>query len=166
MGTVILCITNCCTHNDHKSVLRKYTVGCCSTDHSLDIAIRWIIIPGQYPTAASVYILHFDPNDDEIKQVNLRVLLDPLNTLGDVLAEIRQAHIKELLLVVGDVANRVDLLNTVGPELYVGRKVLASLILVQWGVDEGGFDDILLALCSLEERLGEAGSSHSHGESG
>jgi hypothetical protein len=60
----------------------------------------------------------------------------------------------------------VDLLNTVGAELDVGSEVLASLVLVQRRVDKGGLDDVLLALSSLEEGLGEAGTSHGHGEGG
>lgn len=96
---------------------------------------------------------------------NLWVLLDPLDTLLDILGQIGQAGIEELLLVVGDLADGVDLLNTVGAELNVGGEVLAALVLVQWGVDEGGLDDVLLALSSLEERLGEAGTSHGHGKS-
>jgi hypothetical protein len=68
--------------------------------------------------------------------------------------------------VLGDLADRVDLLDTVGAKLDVGREVVAALVLVQRGVDEGGLDDVLLALSSLEERLGEAGTSHGHGESG
>jgi hypothetical protein len=60
----------------------------------------------------------------------------------------------------------VDLLNTVGAELDVGSEVLASLVLVQRRVDKSGLDDVLLALSSLEERLGEAGTGHGHGEGG
>jgi hypothetical protein len=60
----------------------------------------------------------------------------------------------------------VDLLDTVGAELDVGGEVLASSILVQRGVDECGFNDVLLALGSLEQALGEARTSHGHGESG
>jgi hypothetical protein len=60
----------------------------------------------------------------------------------------------------------VDLLDTVGAELDVGGEVLDALVLVEGRVDEGGLDDVLLALGSLEERLGEAGTSHGHGEGG
>jgi hypothetical protein len=97
---------------------------------------------------------------------DLWVLLDEINTLLDVLLEVGQAGIKELLLVVGDLANRVDLLNTVGAELNVGGEVVAALVLVEGRVDESGLNDVLLALSSLEERLGETGTSHGHGESG
>ena len=60
----------------------------------------------------------------------------------------------------------MDLLNTVGAELDVGGKVLDTLVLVERRVDKGGLDDVLLALGSLEERLGEAGTGHGHGEGG
>ena len=97
---------------------------------------------------------------------SLWVLLDPLNTLLDVLGEVSDASVEELLLVVGDLADGVDLLNTVGAELDVGGKVLNTLVLVERRVDKGGLDDVLLALGSLEERLGETGTGHGHGESG
>jgi hypothetical protein len=97
---------------------------------------------------------------------NLWVLLDPLNTLLDVLGEVGDADVEELLLVVGDLADGVDLLNTVGAELNVGGEVVTALVLEQRRVDEGRLDDVLLALSSLEERLGETGTSHGHGESG
>lgn len=60
----------------------------------------------------------------------------------------------------------MDLLDTVGAELDVGGKVLAALVLVERGVNEGWLDDVLLALGGLEERLGEAGTGHGHGEGG
>jgi hypothetical protein len=97
---------------------------------------------------------------------HLRVLLDKVNTLADVLLEVADADVEELLLVLGDLANRVDLLDTVRAELDVGGKVFAALVLVERRVDESGLDDVLLALSSLEERLGETGTGHGHGESG
>ena len=93
-------------------------------------------------------------------------MLDPLNTLLDVLGEVSDAGVEELLLVVGDLANGVDLLDTVGAKLDVGGEVLAALVLEEGRVDKGGLDDVLLALGSLEERLGETGTGHGHGESG
>jgi hypothetical protein len=68
--------------------------------------------------------------------------------------------------VVSDLANGVDLLHTVGAELDVGGEELAALVLEEGRVDECGLDDVLLALGSLEQRLGEAGTSHGHRESG
>jgi len=97
---------------------------------------------------------------------NLRVLLDEGNALGNVLAEVAQAHVEQLLLVVGDLADGVDLLHTVGAKLDVGGEVLAALVFVQRRVDKSGLDDVLLALGSLEEGFGEAGTSHGHGECG
>jgi hypothetical protein len=97
---------------------------------------------------------------------NLWVLLDPLNTLLDVLGEVSDASVKELLLVVCDLANGVNLLYTVGAELNVGGEVVAALVLEQRRVDKGGLNDVLLTLSSLEERLGETGTGHGHGESG
>lgn len=58
----------------------------------------------------------------------------------------------------------MDLLHTVGAELDVGGEVLAALFLEQRRVDEGGLDDVLLALGGLEQALGEAGTGHGHGE--
>jgi hypothetical protein len=101
-----------------------------------------------------------------LKCKHLRVLSGELDTLGDVALEVREAGIEELLLVLGDLADGVDLLDTVGAELDVGGEVLDALVLVEGRVDEGGLDDVLLALGSLEERLGEAGTSHGHGEGG
>lgn len=61
-------------------------------------------------------------------------------------------------------ADRVDLLNTVGAELDLGRKELHALVLVQRAVDEGRLNNARLALRSLEQALSEASTSHSHGE--
>jgi hypothetical protein len=95
-----------------------------------------------------------------------RVGLDEVNTLLDVLLEVSQAGIEETLLVLVDLADGVDLLNTVGAELDAGSEEVDALVLVQRGVDEGGLDDTLLALGGAEERLGEASTGHGHGEGG
>lgn len=97
---------------------------------------------------------------------NLRVLSSKLDALVDVALEIGQTSIEQLLLVLGDLADGVDLLDTVGAELDVGGEVLDALVLVERGVDKGGLDDVLLALGGLEQRLGEAGACHGHGEGG
>lgn len=68
--------------------------------------------------------------------------------------------------MLGDLADGVDLLDTVGAELDVGGEVLDALVLVERRVDKGGLDDVLLALSGLEEGLGEASSGHGHGEGG
>lgn len=95
-----------------------------------------------------------------------RVSLDEVNTLLDVLLQVNQGGIEETLLVLVDLANGEDLLNTVGAELNAGSEEVNTLVLVQRGVDEGGLDDTLLALSGAEERLGEAGTGHGHGEGG
>ena len=97
---------------------------------------------------------------------HLRVLLGELDTLVDVALEVVQADIEKLLLVLGDLADRVDLLNTVGAELDVGGEVLDALVLVERRVNESGLNDVLLALSSLEEGLGETGTGHGHREGG
>lgn len=97
---------------------------------------------------------------------NLRVLLGELDTLLNVTLEVLEAGVEELLLVVGDLADGVDLLNTVGAKLDLRGEEVNTLVLVERRVDEGGLNDTLLALRSLEERFGETGTSHGHGESG
>jgi hypothetical protein len=66
--------------------------------------------------------------------------------------------------VVRDLSNGVNLLDTIGAQLNVGRKVLDALVLVQWAVHERRLNDVLLALRGLEQRLSEARASHGHGE--
>jgi hypothetical protein len=68
--------------------------------------------------------------------------------------------------VVGDFADGMDLLNTVGAELDVGSEEVAALILVEGRVNKGGLNDVLLALGSLQQALSEAGTGHGHGEGG
>lgn len=96
----------------------------------------------------------------------LRVSLDEVNTLLDVLLEVNEAGIEELLLVLVDLADLVDLLDTVGAELDAGSEEVDALVLEQRGVDEGGLDDALLTLSGAQERLGEASTGHGHGEGG
>lgn len=97
---------------------------------------------------------------------HLRVGLDEVNTLLDVLLQVNQAGIEELLLVLVDGANLVDLLNTVGAELDTRGEEVDALVLEQRRVDKGGLNDALLALGGAKKRLGEAGTGHGHGESG
>lgn len=96
----------------------------------------------------------------------LRVGLDKVNTLLDVLLKIAKASLKELLLVSSDVADGEDLLSTVGAKLDLGGEEVDTLVLVERGLDEGGLNDTLLALGGAEEGLGEAGTGESHGEGG
>jgi len=98
--------------------------------------------------------------------VALRVGLDKVDTLLDVLLQVNQAGIEELLLVLVDLTDGVDLLNTVGAELDLGGEEVDTLVLVQRGIDKGGLNDTLLALGGAEEGLGEAGTGHGHGEGG
>jgi hypothetical protein len=97
---------------------------------------------------------------------NLRVGLDKVNTLLYVLLEVLEGSAQELLLVGRDVADGVDLLDTVGAELDAGSEEVNALVLVQRAVDESGLDNALDTLGSLEQRLGEAGTSKCHGEGG
>lgn len=97
---------------------------------------------------------------------NLRVGLDELDTLLDVLLEVNERSLDELLLVGGDVADGDNLLNTVGAELDLGGEELNTLVLVERAVDVSGLNNTLDALRSLQERLSEAGTSEGHGEGG
>lgn len=67
--------------------------------------------------------------------------------------------------MVGDLAHGVDLLNTTGSELNVGREVVTALVLVERALDESWLNDTLLSLLSLEQALGETCGGHGHGES-
>lgn len=87
-------------------------------------------------------------------------------TLLDVLLQAIKRGLEELLLVLGELANLEDLLNTVGAKLNTGGEELNTLILVERAVNESGFDNALLALGSLEQGLGEASTGEGHGESG
>ena len=68
--------------------------------------------------------------------------------------------------MLSDLADWVDLLNTVWSELDVGGEVVNALVLVERRVNVGWLDDALLALSGLEQALGETGTGHGHGESG
>lgn len=54
----------------------------------------------------------------------------------------------------------MDLLDTLGTELDIGRKVLDTLGLVQGGLDKGRLDDAGLAVEGSDERVGESGASY------
>jgi hypothetical protein len=94
------------------------------------------------------------------------VLLDELDTLLDVLLEVTQAGLDELLLVGIDLANGVDLVNTLGAELDAAGEEINALVLVERGLDEGRLNDTLLALGGAEDGIGHAGTGESHGEGG
>lgn len=105
-------------------------------------------------------LIHFHPSC-----LHLKVLLGKLDTLLNVALEVLEADVEELLLVVGDLADGVDLLNTVGAKLDLRGEKVNTLVLVQGRVDVSGLNDTLLALGGLEERLGETGTGHGHGQS-
>ena len=88
------------------------------------------------------------------------------DTLLDVLLEVVEAGLDELLLVGVDLADGVDLGDTLGAELDLGAEEVDTLVLVERGVDKGGLDDALLALGGAEDGLGHAGTGHGHGEGG
>ena len=89
-----------------------------------------------------------------------------LLTLLDVLLEVDKASVKQLLLVLVDLADGEDLLDTLLAEADTGREEVDALVLVQRALDKGRLDDVLDALRGLEERLGHAGTGHGHGEGG
>jgi hypothetical protein len=91
---------------------------------------------------------------------------DERDTLCDVLLQVSQASLEELLLGSVDLANGQDLLNTIGTELDLGGEEVNTLVLVERAVDERRLNNALLALCGAENRVGHAGTSHGHGESG
>jgi hypothetical protein len=94
-------------------------------------------------------------------------LVDEGLALGNVALELGNSGIDQALLVLVDLANGVNLLNTVGSELNVGGEELNTLLGKDGGLDEGGLDNVLLAGNSgLEKRVGEAGTSESHGKGG
>ena len=96
--------------------------------------------------------------------VGSHIILRPLLTLLDVALQILHAHIKETLLMWGDLANGMDLFNAIRAESDVRGEVCDTLVLVQRRVDVSWLNDTFLALRGLEQRLGETCTSHSHGE--
>jgi hypothetical protein len=112
------------------------------------------------------FVLNNNTHRQRLATLNLKVLLGELDTLLNVTLKVLEASIEETLLVLGDGANGVNLLNTVGAKLDLRGKEVDTLVLVERRVDEGGLNDTLLALRSLEERLGETGTGHGHRESG
>jgi hypothetical protein len=81
----------------------------------------------------------------------------------DVLLQVAEASLEELRLVLVDLTNWVDSLDTLLSKGNLGGEEVNALLLVERGLDEGALDD-LLALGSLEEGVGEAGTGESHGE--
>lgn len=72
--------------------------------------------------------------------------------------------LEELLLLGRELAEGKDVLNTLSTELDVGSKVLDTLGLVQWRLDESGLNETRLAVEGSDERVGESGTSVTHRE--
>lgn len=103
----------------------------------------------------------------EKAKIGSNLSLDEGLALGNVALELGDGSVNKTLLVGVDLANGVDLLNTVGAELDVGGKELNTLLGEDLGLDEGRLDNVLLAgNGGLKERVGEAGTSESHREGG
>ena len=66
---------------------------------------------------------------------------------------------------MSQLADRVDLLNTIWAKLDIGGEELNTLILVQRAVDEGRLNNTSLALGSLQQALSKSGTGHGHGQS-
>ena len=73
-----------------------------------------------------------------------------------------QASLQQTLLVGSQLANWVDLLDTVGTKLNLGGEEVNTLVFVERAVDEGRLDHGTLALSSLEQALSKSSTSHSH----
>jgi hypothetical protein len=94
-------------------------------------------------------------------------LVDEGLALADVALELGDGSINQTLLVLVDLANGVNLLNTLGTELNVGGKELDTLLGEDIRLDKGGLNNALLASDSgLQKRIGEAGTGKGHGEGG
>jgi hypothetical protein len=100
----------------------------------------------------------------EKEKVSIAPFIDGLEAFSYLL-QVRQAGIQKLLLLRSNLSDFVDLLNTVGAQLDLGGKEVNALVLVQWAVDESRLNNTLLSLSGLQQRLSEAGTSHSHRQS-
>jgi hypothetical protein len=98
--------------------------------------------------------------------LHLWVLLNKLHTLGNVALEILQASIHQLLLILANLAHRVNLLDTLWSKLNLTAEKIDTLVLVQWALHECALYNTRLTGRSLEERLGETSTGHGHGEGG
>lgn len=133
----------------------------------------WVFWPPLPNLASSWSIGNFAPGgrdgqrgkpNVQFKVVDLRVLLDELDTLGNVALEVAQSSIQQLLLIGSKLTNWVNGLDTFWAQLDLGGEELNTLVLEQRAVDESGLDDTLLALSGLQQALSEASTSHSHGK--
>ena len=78
--------------------------------------------------------------------------------------QVRNASIQQLLLLGGNLANLMDLLNTTWAQLDLASKELNTLVLVQWAIHEGWLNDALLSLRGSQQALRESRTSHRHGQ--
>ena len=81
-----------------------------------------------------------------------------LNLLGET-------GLEQLLFLSAQLANRVDLLDTLRAEFNVGGKVLDTLRLVQGRLDESGLNDAGLAVQRSDKGVGESGTGYNRDQS-
>ena len=85
--------------------------------------------------------------------------------LLDVLLELGQARVNQRLLIRRDLANGVDLFNTVRAKLDIAREeVDAVRLLVERVLDESRGDDALLAANGAQQCVGEDSCGVCHGK--
>ena len=82
------------------------------------------------------------------------------------LCELRDGSLEQLLLLLADLANGVNLLDTISAKRDGAGKELCSLILVQRALDVRALLDALLASERTEQAVGEYRSGVGHGERG
>lgn len=75
------------------------------------------------------------------------------------------ASIEQLLLVLCDLANLVDLLDTIWAQGNLAGEEINTLGLVERALDEGRLDNVGLAIKSAQNTLRKSCTSHSHGQS-
>lgn len=88
-----------------------------------------------------------------------------MDTLLNVLLQVNQACVQQFLFVRSKLAHVVNLLHTIWTKSNLGREEVDTLVLVEWAVNEGWFDNIALTISSSEHALSHTSTSHSHGES-
>lgn len=87
-------------------------------------------------------------------------------TLLHIALQVLQASVQKLLLVLGNLTNGVDSLDTLRAELDLAGEELDALVLVKRALNKRGLNNAGLAVLCLEQALGHTGASHGHGESG
>lgn len=86
--------------------------------------------------------------------------------LCNVLGKVLKRSSNKTFLVLIDLSDGVDLLNTLGAKLNTRREEFTALVLVQRALNESGLSDTLLTLGSAKERVGHPGTGISHRKSG